>query len=191
VEFLKSPYLTPGPDLGGLDQNLDFEKRLNLQALITWRASRWRRLEVLSAMPQGLLQVNGDPGWLNLIPGLKPQGRLDYHHGLANHYREAAINLNITSAQMKKGFNQRVFDVPACGGFLLTDYRERLLELFEPDEVVTYQEPAEAAEKALWYLERPEQRAAIAKKAWNRTLSEHLYVHRLEKLTKIVMGYRS
>jgi spore maturation protein CgeB len=188
LNFLNNSNLTPGPDFEGLEQNLTYERKINLEALITWRASRiWRR-QILSAMPKDRLIINGDDGWKELLSRIKLQGRLDYYKALPAHYRSKAINLNITSAQMKTGLNQRVFDVPACQAFLLTDRRNQLDELFDPDEVVTYHNPQEAAEKAKWYLKRPEQRAKVSQKAYQRVLAEHLYLHRLEKMIRIIMG---
>ncbi|MDR2367971.1 MAG: glycosyltransferase [Deltaproteobacteria bacterium] len=192
-EFLKSPRLTPGPDFGPdfgpLAENLDFGQRLNLAALITWRASRLSRLAVLSAMPSDILEINGDPGWREPLPAVTVHDRLNYYADLAPRYRSSAINLNVTSAQMKTGLNQRVFDVPACRAFLLTDSRAQLQPLFDPDEVATYGEPAEAADLARFYLARPDLRERMAAKAHARVLASHLYTHRLEKLTKTVMGH--
>jgi spore maturation protein CgeB len=189
ADFLENRHLIPGPDFAGLDSGLSHEARLNLAALITWRASRLRRLEILSAFPKDLLEINGDPDWLKLLPGVRCLPRLDYYAALAERYRSAAVNLNVTSAQMKNGLNQRVFDVPACRAFLLTDHRAQLFDLFEPDEVATYRDAADAAEKARFYLDRPNLRERIAAKAHRRVQAEHLYSHRLAKLAKTVMGF--
>jgi len=157
----------------------------DLQALVTWRASRKWRLNVLREQKPGLLHAAGDPGWRELL-GLPPDrltGALDYYQGLADYYRASAVNLNITSAQMKTGLNQRVFDVPAAGAFLLTDRRDQLFDLFEDGrEVVTYQSPEEAARLAAWYAGRPAAREKIARAARARVLGSHLYRHRLAKL---------
>ncbi|MDR2386456.1 MAG: glycosyltransferase [Deltaproteobacteria bacterium] len=196
-EFLHNPRLVPevGPQTGmgqaGLAQNLTQEQRLNLMALITWRASRLYRLKILAALPQDLLRINGDRPFKELLPQAQLSGRLNYYTELAQRYQSAAINLNITSAQMKTGLNQRVFDVPATGSFLLTDRRSQLLNLFAPDEIATYQGAEEAADLASFYLARPDLRAQIAQKAYQRVLSDHLYLHRLTKLTKTVMGQKS
>ena len=189
ADFLENRRLIPGPDFGGLDAGLSHEARLNLAALITWRASRLRRLEILRAIPKDLLEINGDADWLRLLPGVRCLPRLDYYATLPSRYRSAAVNLNVTSAQMKNGLNQRVFDVPACRAFLLTDHRAQLFDLFEPDEVVTYRDAADAAEKARFYLARPHLRDKMAAKAHRRVLAEHLYSHRLAKLAKTVMGF--
>ncbi|MDR1110419.1 MAG: glycosyltransferase [Deltaproteobacteria bacterium] len=187
-EFLENHSLIPGPDLAGLDLGLDPAQRLNLQALITWRASRLWRQSVLSALPVGQLSICGDEGWAGLVGGASLCPGPDYYGNLPAHYRSTGINLNITSAQMKGGLNQRVFDVPACRAFLLTDRRAQIDDLFAPGEVATYGCPAEAAEKASWYLKRPGARARMAEKAHRRVLGEHLYVHRLDRLSRTVMG---
>ena len=46
---------------------------------------------------------------------------LNYYKDLPLLYNACKINFNATSLQMKEAVNQRVFDVPACGAFLLTD----------------------------------------------------------------------
>jgi spore maturation protein CgeB len=158
----------------------------DLQALVTWRASRKWRLDVLRGQNPDLLHAAGDSGWRELLSDLPPDRLappLDYYNGLAAYYRASAVNLNITSAQMKTGLNQRVFDVPAAGAFLLTDCRDQLFGLFENGrEVVTYQSPEEAARLAAWFAGRPKAREKIARAARARVLGGHLYRHRLAEL---------
>lgn len=61
--------------------------------------------------------------------------------------------------QMKGAVNQRVFDVPAAGAFVLTDWREQMDELFEPGkEIVCYREPGEVPELIRWWLAHPDAR---------------------------------
>ncbi|MDR1658155.1 MAG: glycosyltransferase [Deltaproteobacteria bacterium] len=197
ADFSQCPQLTPETLVAKISQenHLDFFQTLNLQALVTWRASRLARISVLSLVAKRLkdeseskLTIAGDAGWASLLPGAQLVGRLDYYQNLAEFYRTTAVNLNITSAQMKTGLNQRVFDVPACRGFLLTDRRNQLSEVFEPSEYATYNDPAEAAEKALWYLRRPDDRAKVAARAFRRVTGEHLYRHRLREIVATVYG---
>lgn len=162
------------------------EHLANLGALVTWRASRLWRLEVVGAVQKEVeLTVAGDPGWaevLNFSRLLKP---LDYYTELKNFYQTTGVNLNITSAQMKTGLNQRVFDVPAAGAFLLTDHRAQLFELFEPgSEVATYSDPQEAGQLAAWYGAHPEARDKIIRAARRRVADTHLYRHRLAEILK-------
>ena len=164
---------------------------INLAALTTWRASRLWRLKILSALPADSLNVAGDDNWAQLLP-VKPENlwpTVDYYQQLASFYQASQVNLNITSAQMKTGLNQRVFDVPAAGAFLLTDKREQLFELFEPGrEVITYADPAEARHLADWYLKNPAAGKKIAEAAHQRVMRCHLYRHRLTRLWNLIMG---
>lgn len=195
-DFLSRADLLPAePDLRKLAADYDLSagttEIVNLAALTTWRASRLWRLKVLSALPAPCLSVAGDDNWGRLLP-LKPGNMLpavDYYRQLASFYQGSRVNLNVTSAQMKTGLNQRVFDVPAAGAFLLTDRREQLFDLFEPDqEVVTYSEPDEAHCLAIWYAENPSARHKVAEAAHQRVMGCHLYRHRLARLWDLVMA---
>ncbi|MDR2140452.1 MAG: glycosyltransferase [Deltaproteobacteria bacterium] len=190
--FLKSPDLAPTSLAARLveREKLNPERARSLGALITWRASRLYRVKVLKALSDQRPEIRGDAGWGELLPGLTAGPQVDYYQDLAPFYRSSAINLNITSAQMKTGLNQRVFDAPAAGGFVLTDYRKQLLDLFAPDEVVTYQSPAEAKTLAREYLRKPQERQRITQKAQRRILGEHLYSHRLAEIFRQVFGSR-
>jgi spore maturation protein CgeB len=176
----------------GLKFDLGPVETIHLEALLTWLASRRARLNVLTSLPCQRLSIAGDEGWRGLVPGASLQGRVDYYSDLGAHYQGSAVNLNVTSAQMRGGLNQRVFDVPAARAFLLTDQKEQLPELFEPDrEVVVYESPEEARAKALWHLERPDVRAGVAGRAWRRVQAEHSYRHRLATmLTSMNFGRR-
>jgi spore maturation protein CgeB len=187
--FLKSGRRAPELEAFEISSRLSLEaaERRALEALITWRASRLARLKVLRLIPGKKLAIAGDKGWKGLVPGAKILGRVDYYNQLCPFYQGTAVNLNISSAQMRSGLNQRVFDVPASKAFLLTDGRSQLEPLYEPGkEVAVYSHPLEAKEKALWYLDHPRERAAVAERAWRRTRGEHLYRHRLRKLLGVV-----
>jgi len=163
------------------------ERRLAFEALITWEATRQYRLScVRQTLPFSPLIV-GDPSWKLLLPD---EGRawrwhheLSYYDDLPGFYPCSEINFNCTSKQMKGAVNQRVFDVPAAGAFLVTDHREQIEDLFRVgSEVVCYNEPEEAGEIVRHYLERPEARARVVAAARERILREHTYDLRLTRL---------
>jgi spore maturation protein CgeB len=162
---------------------------LALSALVTWRASRLWRVRVLQRMPRGRLSIAGDKAWAGLVPWAALPGPVDYYRGLAGFYRGTKVNLNITSAQMKGGLNQRVFDVPAAGGFLLTDRRAQLSGLFEEGrEVVSYAGPGEARELARFYLRNAPARERVSRAARGIILRRHLYRHRLPEIVARTLG---
>jgi spore maturation protein CgeB len=117
---------------------LPLREQLQLEAAVVWLASQQDRLERVSALSRAGLKVFGDPAWAEFLPDPRVYGGpLDYHRDLPAFYQCVAVNLNITGLHLKNGLNQRVFDAPAAGAFVLTDYKEALFELFAPDEVVT------------------------------------------------------
>jgi len=112
--------------------------------------------------------------------GLQLRSEVNYYHELPQVYRTTAINFNATSLQMKAAVNQRVFDAPAAGGFLLTDFREQLAELFEVGkEVACFGEPGEIPDLVRFYLRHPEVREKMTARARSRVLAEHTYRHRV------------
>ena len=168
------------------------ELKLGYETMITWEATRQYRFScVESTLPFAPLIV-GDKGWHELfaeraaVRGPSPwhyHQEMNYYDDLPRFYPRAAVNFNCTSKQMKGAVNQRVFDVPATGSFLLTDYREQVENLFEPGrEIICYHSPEEATELARRYLARPKDRLAVALAARKRILAEHSYEHRLRRL---------
>ena len=130
------------------------------------------------------LKVYGDEGWKRLL-GEKTicLGWVDYHRELPLIYAASKVNLNLTKAQMKQTVTQRVFDVPAVGGFLLTDYRSDLEELFNFEkEIASFKSEDELFEKAVHFLSRPEEREKIASLAHKRVLAQHTYQHRMQEM---------
>ncbi|GAB6038173.1 hypothetical protein JCM15519_27320 [Fundidesulfovibrio butyratiphilus] len=162
-------------------------ERLDLEQYVTFEATRQSRLErVRALLPFGPL-VAGDSGWKSLLPstGWSHHPPLDYYADLPGFYPACAVNVNATSMQMKGAVNQRVFDIPACGGFVLTDARDQLAELFEPDrESAIYATTEELSERVRHALAHPEYRVAVTQAARQRILAQHDYTHRLTTLFK-------
>jgi spore maturation protein CgeB len=73
----------------------------------------------------------------------------------------------------------RNFEVPGCAGFLLSETVEDLEHYYEPGrEVALFRSPADLVRQAEYYLRHEEERAAIARAGYERTVREHTYVHR-------------
>ncbi len=192
-EFIASPDICPHVDLEGPvnrffgDSGADPERILAWQALVTWRATQVYRLGLVKALAPLEPVIVGDRGWDELLN--RNQFRLEepigYYNDLPCFYQVCRINLNVTSRQMKAGLNQRVFDVPACGSFVLTDSQKQLEGMFRTDrEMVCYESPEEALDKARFYLSHDQARRQIAARGYERVLKEHTYRHRLASLIK-------
>lgn len=176
------------PDLVPHFESLDtLERRLAFEAMITWEATRQYRLSCL----QGIMDLNpliaGDRGWrITLRNDPRPwryHHELSYYADLPGFYPRVRVNFNATSKQMKGAVNQRVFDAPAAGAFVLTDWRAQMDTLFEPGtEVIAYTSPDEAAELAQRYVRDEPARRKIAAAARKRVLAQHTYDIRLGEL---------
>jgi spore maturation protein CgeB len=187
-EFLEAHH----PDhAAALRAMADDARRLACESLLTWEATRQYRAGCVRALAGFDAVVAGDPeGWaaefgperaMRLLP------RLDYYRDLPLFYPASSVNLNCTSRQMKGAVNQRVFDVPACGGFILTDRRAQLDALFEPgSEVAVYDGAEDIPDLVRRYLGDAAGRERISQAARRRILAEHTYEHRLTRLIKVM-----
>ncbi len=92
------------------------------------------------------------------------------------------IDISTTSAS-----NMRLFEVTGVGSCLLTDWKENIRDLFEPDsEVVTYRSAEECAEKVSYLLNHEQERRAIAEAGQRRTLRDHTIPQRAAQLDGII-----
>ncbi len=165
----------------------DVDSRLAYETLVTWQATLLYRLERVERLLPFAPLVVGDPGWRELLPqgGWTYHTELNYYADLPLFYPATRINFNCTSQQMKGAVNQRVFDVPVCGGFLLTDHRRQMEDLFEPGrEIVCYEDPDEIPGLVRHYLPREGERRAVVEAARRRILAEHTYDLRLASLAR-------
>jgi len=94
------------------------------------------------------------------------------------------ISINVHKLQSRDGgVNMRTFEAAACGAFQLVDAIPDLEELFIPgEEVILYHDTDELRRLALYYLDHPDEAAAIAAKAQARSLREHTFRHRMATL---------
>ena len=179
------------PEWFAAHQNLPTpENRLAMESLLTWEATRQYRLDCVGRTLEFAPLIVGDAGWKAQLPadaGWHHLDRLDYYADLPRFYPLSKINFNCTSRQMIGAVNQRVFDVPACGGFLLTDYREQMEALFDLDrEAVVFRTPEEIPDLIRELLQDEPRRKTVAEAARKRILSEHTYAARLDRLLEIV-----
>jgi len=109
------------------------------------------RKDLVAPLSRFGLRVYGEPEWnryladhfvfeASTIKAKNSDRPIPYYSDeIAKIYQTSKININVTKLMLESTVNQRVFDVPACGGFLLTDYRTDLETLFELDrEMICY-----------------------------------------------------
>jgi len=167
------------------------QRQLAFETAVIWESTRQYRARCLGQVMEFSPLIAGDEGWLLTFPDEGTRWRrlpeLAYYNQLPGFYPLSDVNFNCTSLQMKGAVNQRVFDVPACGAFLLTDHRAQMERLFEPgSEVAVYGDPEEIPALVRHYLAHPEERARIAQAARKRVLAEHTYVIRMGQLLEVM-----
>ncbi len=128
---------------------------------------------------------------------------------LAERYRTNDFTRQYTPAEVGRVYSQsrivfntsiagdvtmRVFEGTACGALVVTDaVANGLEELFEiGEEIVVFQDDEDLLRTVDHYLAQEEERAAIAAAGQRRTLREHTYAHRAQRILDVVTapGFR-
>jgi len=114
-----------------------------------------------------------------------------FGHRMFQELIDSKVTLNThTNISPKSASNMRLFEATGVGTCLLTDWKENLKDLFEPDiEVATYRDSRECIEKVKYLLQNEPGRRAIAEAGQRRTLREHTIYHRAEKLDAIIQSH--
>ena len=82
------------------------------------------------------------------------------------------INLNVLRTQNKGSHNMRTFDIPACGGFMLHEYSDEVVDFFEPGkEMDTFKSAEECLDKIQYYLKNESVREKIALNGYNKVIN--------------------
>ena len=141
----------------------------------------------------------------SLIPTLEIYGDIDVmilrENGLERYYRGQAWGLDMWkilsrskiiinrhgSIAQNFAVNMRMFEATGSGALLVTEDMVNLKQLFSPNgEVVVYKSNSEAANLIGYYLGNDSELEKIAISGQKRTLKEHTYMKRIERLIEIV-----
>jgi len=77
----------------------------------------------------------------------------------------------------------RHFEIPACGGFVITSQADDLENYFQlGKEMVTYASLPDLAEKIQYYLSHDSEREAIARAGYDRVIRDHTYEKRFSEI---------
>ena len=134
-----------------------------------------------------------------------PGGRIE-HDAMVAVFSTSRINLNLSNSSTpetglrhrlgalargrraettprRSQIKGRTFEVPGCGGFLLTDSVPYLEHYFEPGrEVGVYDGADDLVGQITYWLEHDEERAAVAEAGYRRVMVEHTYDRRFESI---------
>jgi len=94
-------------------------------------------------------------------------------------------NFKSALGTQRRQIKGRTFEVPACGGLLMTGGADNLEEYFvSGKEVIIFKDREDLAKKCKYYLEHEDERKAIAKAGYERTIKEHTYEKRFTEIFK-------
>jgi spore maturation protein CgeB len=92
-------------------------------------------------------------------------------------------NIQSLIGKFRRQIKGRTFEVPACGGFLLTGDADNLQEYYvEGKEIVAFTNFNDLIEKCRYYLAHEAERQKIAQAGYERTVKEHSYEHRFKQI---------
>lgn len=142
------------------------------------------RADVISRLsPLGIV-LWGDNWWDAYVSkGARYRGPSNYHDELPEIYSSSKINIHTNRIYHQDVTPLRIFDILACKGFLLAEYREAYGNCFEiGKDLVCFKTAEEAADLARHYLKRPEERSAIAQSGYKKTVELHSLKSRWERI---------
>lgn len=164
----------------------DVQSFYRFMAYVVFRETRRYRVERLRSILELPLAVFGIDDWHNYLPQEVVHSPVAYFIETPNVYRNSAVNLSLATFQQEAALNQRLFDVPLCNGFVLSDWQEILADHFEPErEVITFRSDEELKDKVRYYLDHAEAREQITRRAQERILAEHLMEHRVVTMLRL------
>lgn len=116
----------------------------------------------------------------SLLRGVNCRGGADSNTMMPKIIKCSKINLNLTNRPIKTGLPLRIFDLMACGGFVLSNYQAEIPEIFVPGEdIVVYDSIPDMLQKIDYYLEHDEERSTIAKNGYEKVKRLHSYDERI------------
>ena len=126
--------------------------------------------------------------WEKHLPPERIGGRYWPYQELQNLYAAARITLNDHHPDMaREGFvSNKVFDILAAGGFVISDPNPGLERLFG-DAVPQYQSPGHLGELARYYLDHEDERQALSRQGRDAAL-RHTYKKVAERLLAALRG---
>ena len=120
------------------------------------------------------------------IPKLRNHGTIMTHTQMPIVFNKSTINLNPTSKPIRSGIPLRIFDLLACGGFVLSNCQSDLLNEFVPgEELDIYSSIEELEEKIEYYLAHADICMEIAHNGYEKVRKHHTYPIRLEQMFRL------
>lgn len=134
---------------------------------------------------RGDMHIWGDAGWSAIHPGYK--GFANHGDELTRIYCASAVNLDIPRLYQRQSVTMRVFDILAAGGFLLTEHNPALADILVAGQHVAFYNASDNLTDIMTdWLNRPDERKAIALAGRTEVMAKHLISHRVDTLLQLI-----
>lgn len=162
----------------------DVYKRAYFESIVMRNIAHAERVKILNAIASKYkVDLYTQKGDTSLLKGVNIHGQLSYDYEAPKAFHLSKINLNITLHCIKTGVPLRVFDIMGVGGFVMTNYQEDMLGLFEEDkEIVMFRNIEEMMDKIGYYLTHEEERVKILMNGYNKAKKYYTHEIALEKM---------
>lgn len=173
-------------DLSILQSETDALPRFMKYGIYTVANAFWR-IAVLEKVMHFGLKIYGNKDWLVWLRDHPLRscyaGPADPLSQTPDIYASSTINLNIRSLQNQSGMNQRDFNCPLAGGFLLNDSFPGIEQFFIPnEEMVFYNNLDDLIGKVDYYLRHDDARREILRRGKERVQRDHTYSRRIPQI---------
>lgn len=159
------------------------EKALVADLYLSTKVTELERLRMLGALSEHFsvdLYTGSDTSGL---PQVHNRGLARTYFDMPKIFRLSKINLNMTAKSIKTALPLRIWDILACGGFVMSNYQSEIPEYFEIGvDLETYSSEEELVEKCSYYLNHEDERRQIAENGKNKALQQHTLEQRLREL---------
>jgi spore maturation protein CgeB len=157
-----------------------------------WEAGRLSGEEMIRMYSRSRINLNFTES--SVVFGWKPVAKVFVNRRaddsiVVNTPARMLDHLRVLLGDRRRQIKGRNFEIPGCGGFLLTSSADNLEDYFVPQkEIVVFHDVDDLIEKVRYYLGHPDEREAIREAGYQRALREHTYEQRFRRILETI-GY--
>lgn len=163
----------------------DIDKRYYSESMrLARRSNEIERVTILNSLAEKFqVTLYTENTAIDSLKNVKICPWVDYWSEMPKVFYVSKINLNITSRSIESGIPQRILDIMAVGGFVLTNFQPELEEHFEiGKDLEVYHSLEELNEKVAYYLKHENERVQIALNGYKKVKKMHTYQSRIKSI---------
>lgn len=166
---------------------------LNCRYSVSFVGSRYgNRVEWINSLrKRGIDVACFGHGWESGSVAAEEIPRIMRNSVISLNFGDSGMVMDGLSVSRSRQIKARIFEVPGCGGFLLTQPADGLDRYYRPGhEIVTFDNLEDLTGKINHYLANPDERDRIARAGHERTRNEHTYEVRFAQFLEAAIRTR-